>query len=118
MTKMNSLLFMLMLISIFTITKAAGCSGSATKADDCKDDSLTQDDKDKDDYVHCCYVKLEKGPEGGNCIPVTSKQYKNFGKALKKMEEEIYYSHKISIDCKSSYLHLFLFVLIMQFILL
>ena len=118
MTKVNSLLFMLILISIFTITKQEGCYGSATKADDCKDDSLTQDDKDKDDYVHCCYVKYEKSSEGGSCIPVTSKQYKNFGKALKKMEEENYYSHKISVDCKSSYLHLFLFALIMQIILL
>ena len=117
MTKVYSNLFVLILIAIFTITKQ-DCEGSATKADDCKDDSLSQDEKDKLDLVHCCYLKYEKSSRGGLCTPVTSKMYNNFGKVLKKVEENYYYSHKISIDCKSSYLHLFLFVLIMQLILL
>lgn len=120
MTKEYSKLFMFLLITIITIIKQSSACGisSPTKADDCKDDTLTQDDKDKDDYIHCCYMKYEKSSNVGSCIPVTSKQYKNFGKALKKMEEYNDYEHKISVDCQSSYLHLFLFALIIQIILL
>lgn len=116
MPKEYSLLFMLILISIFTITKQ-GCSGAATKADDCKDDSLSQDDKDDDDLVHCCYFKNEK-LNSGFCDSLTSKQYKNLGKYIKQYEKEQGYTYKISIDCKSSYLNLFLLALIMQLLLL
>ena len=119
MPKENSFLYIIILLTIFTITKQCGQETTVpTKADDCKDDSLTQDDKDKDDYVHCCFVKYEKSNYGGFCQPVTSKQYNNFGKVIKKMEENNDYQYKISVDCQSSYLHLFLVALIMQLILL
>ena len=116
MLKEYSILCMLILFTIFTQTKQS-CSGSATKADDCKDDSITQTEKDEKDYVHCCYVKQDKNKNGGFCEALTSKQLDNLGKYIKFKEESRGYAYKIDIDCQSSYLHLFLFTLIMQFIL-
>jgi hypothetical protein len=118
MIKVYPILFMLILLSIFTTTKqSTSCNAIVpTKADDCKDDSLTQTEKDND-YVHCCYYKKEK-TSGASCRALTSRQYKNIGKYIKYEEEDDGYEYKISIDCQSSFLHLFLFTLIIQLILL
>jgi hypothetical protein len=109
---------MFILLSIFATTKQS-CASSVTptKADDCKDDSLDATEKDTD-YVHCCYYKEEKSPNSGRCKALTSRQYKNIGKYIKYKEEKDDYEYKISIDCQSSFLHLFLFTLVMQLILL
>ena len=117
MLKVYSFLCMFILLSIFATTKQS-CASSVTptKADDCKDDSLTQNDKDDYDYVHCCYVKKEKG--NAYCKALTSKQLDNLGKYIKHKEKDNDYEYKINIDCQSTYLHLFLFALIIQFILL
>lgn len=119
MIKVYSFLCMLILLSIFATTKQYCGSGvTPTKADDCKDDSLSQTEKDND-YVHCCYYKKEKkATNGASCKALTSRQYKNIGKYIKYEEEDDGYEYKISIDCQSSFLHLFLFTLLMQFILL
>lgn len=117
MPKEYSILFMLILLTIFISTNQQGCTGLATKADDCKDDLLTQSEKDDYDYVHCCYYENEKLKNGASCKRLTSKQYKNIGKYIKYEEEDNGYAYKIKIDCQSSYLHLFLLALIIQFIL-
>jgi hypothetical protein len=118
MQKEYSMLCMLILFSIFISTNQQACSGLATKADDCKDDLLTQTQKDDYDYVHCCYYEKEKLKNGATCRPLTSKQYKNIGKYIKYKEEDNRYDYKIKIDCQSSYLHIFLLALIIQLILL
>ena len=81
------------------------------------DESLDPTEKDAD-YVHCCYYKEEKKPNSGRCKSLTSRQYKNIGKYIKYEEKDDDYEYKISIDCQSSFLHLFLFTLVMQLILL
>ena len=120
MSKGYSILWLLILLTIFTETQQSTSCGDITpsKADDCKDDSLTQDDKDDDDHVHCCYVKEEKSSDPATCQPLTSKQYKNLGKYIELYEKNNDYKHKINIDCQSSYMNLFLFALLMQIILL
>ena len=120
MNKVFSILGLFILFTIFTITSQISRCGSGTtptKADDCKDDTLTTTQKDAD-YVHCCYMQPEKISDRSTCMALTSNQYKNIGKYIKKYEEETYYGYKIKIDCQSSNLHLFLFTLIIQLILL
>ena len=121
MNKVFSILGLFILFTIFTITSQissnCGSGTTPTKADDCKDDTLTTTQKD-DDYVHCCYFQFEKNSGDSACQALTSNQYKNIGKYIKKYEEETYYGYKIKIDCQSSNLHLFLFTLIIQLILL
>ena len=118
MLKVYSFLCMFILLSIFATTKqSTACEDiTPTKADDCKDDSLTPTEKDND-FVHCCYYKKEK-TNGASCKTLTSRQYKNIGKYIKYEEKDDDYEYKISIDCQSSFLHLFLFTLVMQLILL
>lgn len=117
MNKVYSILWILILFIISTVTSQIYCgSRTATKADDCKDDTLTQSYKDAD-YVHCCYVQREKYSAGNTCEALTSKQYKNIGKYIKYYEEDSKYAYEIKIDCQSSNLHLFLFALIIQLIL-
>ena len=122
MNKVFSILGLFILFTIFTITSqlSADCGSSGTtptKADDCKDDTLTTTQKDND-YVHCCYIQLEKKSDGSACQALTSNQYKNIGKYIKNYGETAYYEYKLKIDCQSSNLHLFLFTLIIQLILL
>lgn len=121
MNKVFSILGLFILFTIFTITSQissdCGSGTTPTKADDCKDDTLTTTQKDAD-YVHCCYYKEEKKPNSGRCKSLTSRQYKNIGKYIKYEEKDDDYEYKISIDCQSSFLHLFLFTLVMQLILL
>ena len=118
MLKVYSFLCMFILLSIFATTKQYCGSGvTPTKADDCKDESLDPTEKDAD-YVHCCYYKEEKKPNSGRCKALTSRQYKNIGKYIKYEEKDDDYKYKISIDCQSSFLHLFLFTLVMKLILL
>ena len=117
MLKVYSFLCMFILLSIFATTKQYCTGVTATKADDCKDDSLDSTEKDND-RVHCCYYKEEKKPNSGRCKALTSRQYKNIGKYIKYEEKDDDYKYKISIDCQSSFLHLFLFTLVMQLILL
>ena len=61
MKKEYYLLFMLILLEIFAITTQSSTCGSLnpTKADDCKDDTLIQSQKDAD-FVHCCYKQYIK----------------------------------------------------------
>ena len=120
MNKVFSILGLFILFTIFTITSQISRCGSGTtptKADDCKDDTLTTTQKDAD-YVHCCYMQPEKISDRSTCMALTSNQYKNIGKYIKKYEELTSYKYKIKIDCQSSNLHLFLFTLIIQLILL
>ena len=121
MNKVFSILGLFILFTIFTITSQissnCGSGTTPTKADDCKDDTLTTTQKD-DDYVHCCYFQFEKQSDSSACQALTSNQYKNIGKYIKKYEEQSLYKYKIKIDCQSSNLHLFLFTLIIQLILL
>ena len=121
MNKVFSILGLFILFTIFTITSQissnCGSGTTPTKADDCKDDTLTTTQKD-DDYVHCCYTQFEKNVGDNECQALTSNQYKNIGKYIKKYEEQTFYGYKIKIDCQSSNLHLFLFTLIIQLILL
>ena len=121
MNKVFSILGLFILFTIFTITSQistdCGSGTTPTKADDCKDDTLTTTQKDND-YVHCCYIQIEKQSDGSACQALTSNQYKNIGKYIKKYEELTTYKYKIKIDCQSSNLHLFLFTLIIQLILL
>ena len=121
MNKVFSILGLFILFTIFTITSQisnnCGSGATPTKADDCKDDTLTTPQKD-DDYVHCCYFQFEKQSDSSACQALTSNQYKNIGKLIKKYEEQTFYGYKLKIDCQSSNLHLFLFTLIIQLILL
>ena len=121
MNKVFSILGLFILFTIFTITSQissnCGSGTTPTKADDCKDDTLTTTQKDND-YVHCCYFQFEKKSDGSACQALTSNQYKNIGKYIKNYGETTYYAYKLKIDCQSSNLHLFLFTLIIQLILL
>ena len=121
MNKVFSILGLFILFTIFTITSQissnCGSGTTPTKADDCKDDTLTTTQKDND-YVHCCYIQIEKQSDGIACKALTSNQYKNIGNFIKFSEEQSIYAYKIKIDCQSSNLHLFLFTLIIQLILL
>lgn len=121
MNKVFSILGLFILFTIFTITSQisndCGSGTTPTKADDCKDDTLTTTQKDND-YVHCCYFQFEKNVGDNECKALTSNQYKNIGNFIKFSEEQSIYAYKIKIDCQSSNLHLFLFTLIIQLILL
>lgn len=99
------------LFSLCKIITACGIN-NPTSADDCKDDTLLQTQKDLD-YVHCCYYEVEK-TNAKQCIPITSYQYKNIGKLKEKYEENYDYDYKL--DCKSSFLQVCL-ILALSFIL-
>ena len=120
MNKKYSIICILILISIISITGqiSTSCGSlSPTKADDCKDTTLTQSQKDAD-YVHCCYLQFVKGSSLNSCGALTSKQYKKVGKYIDYLEENSNYMYEIKIDCQSSNLHLFLITLIIHIILL
>ena len=121
MNKVYSILCIFILFTIFTVNSQVstycGSGTTPTSADNCKDDTLSTTQKDAD-YVHCCYVQKEKFSAGNTCKALTSKQYKNIGKYIKYYEEINDYDYEVKIDCQSSNLHLFLFTLIIQLILL
>ena len=95
------------LFSICKIITACGIANPAS-ADDCKDDTLLQTEKD-DDYVHCCFVEAEKS-NIKYCKVLTSYQFKNIGKYIKRFEEDYDYDYKV--DCNSSFLQVCLIVIL------
>ena len=102
------------LIFLFSLCKIITACGIAnpTSADDCKDDTLLQPQKDAD-YVHCCLMEM-KNVQSKSCVPITSYQYKNIGKLKKNYEED--YEYDYSLDCNSSFLQICL-IFLLSFIL-
>ena len=87
------------------------CGRNPTSAADCKDDSLSEDQK-KAGYVKCCLLENKKA-EGKTCIAITEKQGKKLGTIVKELEKDyFYYAYDLNIDCKSSYLKAGLILLI------
>ena len=58
------------------------------------------------------FIRSKKNENVKLCLAITEKQGKKLGTIIKEYEKEIYYSHDISIDCKSSYLKAGLVLLI------
>ena len=102
------------LIFLFSLCKIITTCGisNPTSADDCKDDTLSQIEKDAD-YVHCCLME-KKNVVSKSCVRITSYQYKNIGKIKKNYEED--YEYDYSLDCNSSFLKVCL-IFILSFIL-
>ncbi len=119
--KINFQIFFLFLL-ISYITTCGPSSGNPKSADDCKDDTISAGNKQLD-FTHCCYVDI--GIESQNkCIELTSYQYKNFGKLLKKVKKEgstsfgvEAYEYDIKVDCGSYYFQIYLLSLITLLIL-
>lgn len=110
---MKHIFYIIFLFSLCKIITSQSCGiSNPTKADDCKDDTLIQTQKDAD-YVHCCFMEVEK-QNTKSCASLTSYQYKNIGK-LKKLTEKNY-AYDYSIDCNSSFLQVCL-ILMLSFIL-
>ena len=105
------------IIFLFSLCKIITTCGidNPTSADDCKDDTLTQNEKDED-YVHCCFIEVANINEN-SCDKFTSYQYKNINKYIKKIgEKDSLYGYDIKIDCNSSFLQVCL-ILVLSFIL-
>ena len=85
---------------------------SATKPDDCK--GLA-----KADYSnHCCYFKGKwKGQVYSGCIDLTPVRYNEKDKYIKELNDQDGYDVE-KIDCKSIYIGLNIFSMIIIFILL
>lgn len=120
--KNNYQIFFLFLLISYITTCGPSDGSNPTKADDCKDDNISQTDK-KLDYTHCCYVDL--GIESLNsCIKLTSYQYENFGKIFKKAKKEgnsefglATYAYDLKVDCNSNHFQIYLLSLISLLIL-
>ena len=115
MKKIYQILCLLLLISFIVVSGECGID-SPTKADDCKDDTITEENK-KLDYTHCCYVEQENNEVNGkSCRLLTTRQYEKIGKYIKLREEDSSYLYKLKIDCNSFYLKFYLLSLILFFI--
>ena len=108
MKNIYKVFFCLILVSYINSLNDGCGIANPSGAGDCKDDTISADDK-KNDLVHCCYIEKEnKEISGKSCETFTSRQYKNIGKIIKQREEGNEYDYKIKIDCKSSYLKFYL----------
>ena len=94
-------------------------SGYPKSASDCKDDSLSSQEKDKLDLVHCCFIEKKKDEldSDKSCEAFTSRQMKKLGTIIKNREESAEFNYEISIDCSSSFLKTCL-ILLLSFIFL
>ena len=116
--KNNFQIFCLFLLIFSYKAEGLGICGDGSvipsKAEDCKDELLTDDQK-KEDRKHCCYKEEENNEsDGKKCVSLTTRQYEHIGKVIKLLEED--YEYKIKIDCNSSYLKFYLLSLIFFFI--
>ena len=109
--KNNFQIFCLLLLISYIATETCTSTTSPSKAEDCKDETITDADKKSYDYQHCCYREYENFERSKSCIPLTSRQYKNIGKLIKHLDEQNSYGYKIKIDCNSSYIKFYLFSL-------
>lgn len=82
-----------------------------SNADDCKDDSILETDKNLD-YTHCCLYEREN-LDVKTCRKLTTRQYKNIGNYIKMLEEGNDYNYKLKIDCNSFHLKFYLLSLIL-----
>lgn len=98
----------ILFISLFIAISSLCASGNATKADDCKNDNLTEEEKKVGDV--CCYftIKPKGGTETSVCAPYVKKNVLETVKAGRKTND------KYEIDCASNWLSisLYLFALI------
>ena len=119
MNAIYQIFFIFLLISY--ITTCGPTDGTVPKkADDCKDDSISEANK-KLDFTHCCYV--DYGIEELNqCKELTSYQYKNFGKYFKEYKKsggrgDDLYAYDLKMDCYSYNMKLYVLSFISLFLL-
>ena len=100
----------ILFISLFIAISSLCASGNATKADDCKNENLTDDEK-KNGVDACCFFNYKE--KGGSteykvCMPYVKKNVLETVKAGRKTYD------KYEIDCASNWLSisLYLFALI------
>jgi len=100
----------ILFISLFIAISSLCASGNATKADDCKNDNLTEDEKKAGADACCFFTYKEKGgsTEVKVCAGFVKQKVLEFVKAGRKTYE------KFEIDCASNWLSisLYLFALI------
>ena len=98
----------ILFISLFIAISSLCTSGNATKADDCKNDNLTEEEKKGGADVCCFFTLKDKGTETKTCIPLKKEKVLELVKAGRKTYE------KYEIDCASNWLSisLYLFALI------
>lgn len=99
----------ILFISLFIAISSLCASGNATKADDCKNENLTDDEK-KNGVDVCCFFNYKEkgGTEVKLCAGYVKKSVLETVKAGRKTYE------KYEIDCASNWLSisLYLFALI------
>lgn len=100
----------ILFISLFIAISSLCASGNATKADDCKNENLTDDEKKNGVDACCFFTYKEKGgsTEYKVCMPYVKKNVLETVKAGRKTYD------KYEIDCASNWLSisLYLFALI------
>lgn len=104
----------LILCSFIVYINNSSCSEktSASSSSDCKDLETS------DSTSHCCYLSFKSSfGNGGECVEVIQSAYENIKDYISAMEKAVQifdsnYSIK-KLDCKSSYLTLSLFSLIL-----
>lgn len=100
----------ILFISLFIAISSLCASGNATKADDCKNENLTDEEKKNGVDACCFFTYKEKGgsTEVKVCMPYVKKNVLETVKAGRKTYD------KYEIDCASNWLSisLYLFALI------
>ena len=100
----------ILFISLFIAISSLCVSGNATKADDCKNENLTDEEKKNGVDACCFFTYKEKGnsTEVKGCAPYVKKNVLETVKANRKTHD------KYEIDCASNWLSisLYLFALI------
>ena len=87
-----------------------GSASSEIKKDNCKDDDISQTQKDVG-IEHCCFVSDDYQYKYGACMALTKPQYENIKDLIKHKElEDGVVNGKI--DCNSFYLEIGLLSLI------
>ena len=108
--KMSIIIFIFLSFISYAIQAACGINDPKSAAD-CKDETLTDTQKNKG-YVKCCFQEAKNNENIKECIPITENQGKKLGSYIKEAEKLVHYAYEYSIDCKSSYLKAGLVLLI------
>ena len=111
MKKLQFFIFLILVVYIHSL-----CSGTATSAGDCKQDMLT--DNQKNGGMYCCYKtskSFSNNQEDKVCFAITKVAYENIGDYI-KLREMTGNEYDMSIDCKSIYLQFSLISLFLLFL--
>jgi len=93
--------YSLVLLFILIVSINSDCDHEkGTKAKDCQN-KLTDDDKKKEGYSYCCYLKTESA-EG--CIGLDKSSYDNIKDTIKELEKVDEIKKVKKLDCHSLFL--------------